>query len=127
MTTQSNETVTLYRPGKDITVVADAIAVGRRAVKVNASKVSGGNVHVIQAVAGNRPDGILAWDLASGETGAMVRDGVVFVDAGATVTTGQELEIDVTGRVITLASGKSIGKAWSDATVGNPCLVALSL
>lgn len=132
MTTQQNETTPLYRPGREITVVADAGVTGRRAVKVNATKVSGANVHVIQAVAGDRPDGIASNDLLTGETGFMHRDGVVFVDAGATVTTGQQVMIDATGRVITWVFAASnanyaVGKAWSDATVGNPCLVALSL
>lgn len=127
MTTQVNESVPLYRPGKEITYVGDAAILGRRAVKVNATKTSGNNLHVIQAVAGDRPDGIAMYDTAINETGGMHRDGVVFVDAGATVTAGQEVQVDATGRVITLAAGKSIGKAWSDATVGNQCLVALSL
>lgn len=125
-----NELQPLYEPGKRITIVADGAVSGRRAVKTNASKgmgFPGANLHVIQAVAGDRPDGIACWDLATTETGQMIRDGVVPIDAGATVTAGQEVQIDATGRVITLAAGKSIGKAWTDATVGNPCYVALSL
>lgn len=130
MPSDLNECIPLYEPGKRITIVADGAISGRRAVKVNASKgqgFPGANLHVIQAVAANRPDGIALWDLALNEVGGMIRDGVVPVDAGATVTAGQEVEIDATGRVITLAAGKSIGKAWTDATVGNPCYVALSL
>jgi hypothetical protein len=130
MTTVQNECIPLYEPGKRITIIADGGINGRRAVKVNASKgqtFPGANLHVIQAVAGDRPDGIALWDLLTNEVGGMIRDGVVPVDAGATVTAGQEVQVDATGRVITLAAGKSIGKAWTDATVGNPCYVALSL
>lgn len=130
MPSDLNECIPLYEPGKRITVVADGAISGRRAVKVNASKgqgFPGANLHVIQAVAGDRPDGIAIWDLVLNEVGGMIRDGVVPIDAGATVTAGQEVQVDATGRVITLAAGKSIGKAWTDATVGNPCYVALSL
>jgi hypothetical protein len=131
MASDSNECIPLYEPGKRITIVADGTVSGRRCVKVNASKTPGvfpgANLHVIQAVAGDRPDGVALWDLASTETGVMIRDGVVPIDAGASVTAGQEVQVDATGRVITLAAGKSIGKAWNDATVGNPCYVALSL
>lgn len=133
MTTQANESVPLYRPGKEITVVADGAISGKRAVKTNASKTSGNNLHVIQcAVLGERPDGIAMYDAATGETLGIHRDGVLFVDAGATVTAGQQVMVDGTGRVITWVFAASmanwpIGKAMSDATVGNPCLVALSL
>lgn len=130
MPSDLNECIPLYEPGKRITIVADGAISGRRCVKVNASKgqgFPGANLHVIQAVAGDRPDGVAIWDLVLNEVGAMIRDGVLPIDAGATVTAGQEVQVDATGRVITLAAGKSIGKAWTDATVGNPCYVALSL
>lgn len=133
MTTVQNELIPLYEPGKRITIVADGAISGRRAVKVNASKgqsFPGANLHVIQAVAGDRPDGIACWDLATTETGSMIRDGVVPIDAGATVTAGQQVMVDATGRVITyVVAGTNypIGKAWTDATVGNPCYVALSI
>lgn len=133
MTSVQNELIPLYEPGKRITIVADGAISGRRAVKVNASKgqgFPGANLHVIQAVAGDRPDGIATWDLATTEVGAMIRDGVVPVDAGATVTAGQQVMLDATGRVITyVVAGTNypIGKAWTDATVGNPCYVALTL
>jgi hypothetical protein len=102
-------------------------------VKVNASKVSGGNLHVVQvSVLGDRPDGIAMYDQAINEVGAMHRDGVVQVDAGASVTAGQQVMLDATGRAITWVFAASnantpIGKAWNDATVGNPVYVALSL
>lgn len=135
MTSVQNECVPLYESGDRVTIVADGAVSGRRAVKVNASKgvsFPGGNLHVIQAVAGDRPDGIAVWDLATGEVGGMIREGVVPVDAGATVTAGQQVMIDATGRVITWTFAASnanypIGKAWTDATVGNPCVVALAL
>lgn len=135
MTSVQNECVPLYEPGKRITIIADGACPGRRGVKVNASKgqgFPGANLHVIQAVAGDRPDGICLWDLLTTETGGMIRDGVVPVDAGATVTAGQKVMLDATGRVVTWTSAASeanncIGKAWTDATVGNPCYVALSL
>lgn len=129
MTTVQNECVPLYESGDRVTIIADGAISGRRGVKVNASKTltfPGANLHVIQAVAGDRPDGIAAWDLATGETGGMIREGVVPVDAGASVTAGQQVQLDATGRVITLAAGFAIGKAWTDATVGNPCYVALN-
>jgi Uncharacterized conserved protein (DUF2190) len=137
MTSVQNECIPLYEVGRRITVVADGAVAGRRGVKVNASKVQnqtlGANLHVIQvAVAGDRPDGIAVCDAATGEVGGMIRDGVVPVDAGATVTAGQQVMMDTTGRVIPWTSAASeanyrVGKAWTDATVGNPCYVALSL
>lgn len=136
MTSVQNECIPLYEPGKRITIVADGAVSGRRLVKTNASKgqgFPGANLHVVQGtVAGDRPDGVSTWDLAITEVGAMVRDGVVPVDAGATVTAGQQVMMDTTGRVIPWVFAASmanwpIGKAWTDATVGNPCYVALSL
>jgi len=135
MTTVQNECVPIYESGDRVSIVADGAISGRRGVKINASKgvgFPGGNVHAVQAVAGDRPDGIAVWDLATGETGSMIREGVVPVDAGATVTAGQQVMLDATGRVITWTFAASnanfvVGKAWTDATVGNPCLVALSL
>lgn len=137
MPLQANECTPLYRPGKDVTTKADGAISGRRGVKLNASKLPsafpGDALHVIQcAVLGERPDGIAAGDQASGETGGMIRDGVVPIDAGATVTAGQQVMLDATGRVITWVFAASnanfvVGKAWNDATVGNPCYVALSL
>lgn len=136
MPSDVNECIPLYEPGKRITVVADGAISGRRGVKVNASKgmgFPGANLHVIQdATLGERPDGIALWDLALNEVGAMIRDGVVPIDAGASVTAGQQVMLDATGRVITWVFAASnanfvVGKAWTDATVGNPCYVALSL
>jgi predicted RecA/RadA family phage recombinase len=133
MTSVQNECVPLYEPGKRITIIADGAINGRRAVKTNASKgqtFPGANLHVIQAVAGDRPDGIALWDLASTETGGMIRDGVVPIDAGASVTAGTQVMVDATGRVVlyvVAGTNYPIGKAWTDATVGNPCYVALCL
>jgi hypothetical protein len=136
MTTVQNECVPLYEPGKRITIIADGTCNGRRLVKTNASKgqsFPGANLHVIQITAsGDRPDGVALWDILVTETGGMIRDGVVPIDAGASVTAGQQLMADTTGRVIPWTSAASeanfrVGKAWTDATVGNPCYVALSL
>jgi hypothetical protein len=127
MTATDNEIVVLYEPADRLTAYPDVAVVGRRAVKINASKASGANVHVVPCTAAAKPLGIAAYDAAIGETVTVVRMGVVSVDAGATVTAGQEVEIDATGRVITLASGKAIGLALNDATVGVICYVALAI
>jgi hypothetical protein len=134
MPATTNECIALYEPPNRVSCTASGTVSGRRGVKVSASKATTGATVVVTQVGtlGLRPDGIAAWDLASTEVGLMIRWGVVPIDAGNTVTAGQQVMLDATGRVITWVFAASnanfvVGVAWADATVGNPCLVALSL
>lgn len=44
--------------------------------------------------------------------------GTTVVEAGATVTRDQSLQLDATGRVIPLAAGAAVGRAMEDGTAG---------
>jgi hypothetical protein len=93
------------------------------------TSTDGGVMGVAPAGAGVRAIGVAAHDQATvgGMIGFVGTPGRVVVGtAGATVAVGAEVESDSTGRAITLASGKSLGKALSAATVGVDLYVKLS-
>lgn len=128
-----NEAAAIYEPPNRITAIADGTIRGRRFVKINASKLSGSPPHVVECgVLGERPFAVAAWDAVATDEFGTIRWGVVGCDAGATVTAGQQVMVDATGRVITWVfaasmANVSVGVALSDATVGTICYVALSL
>lgn len=127
MALPNNECIPIYEPGRNITGVVNTGAVtGKRFVKLAATKPSGGNIQIAPVTAGAiKPLGVAASDCNVADTVDVICGGIVPVTAGGTVTTGQELEIDSSGRVVTLASGRPVGLAVSDATVGNDCFVKL--
>jgi hypothetical protein len=51
--------------------------------------------------------------------------GVLLVFAGASITAGQEVQSDATGRAIPLASGKPNGVSRDSVSAGDLCRVAL--
>lgn len=131
----TNECVPLYEPASRVTMKAAGAISGRRLVVKDtvAKALTGVCASAIQAATlGLKCAGVAAYDAASTEEFTVIRQGVVPIDAGATVTTGDTVMVDSTGRVITwvwAANGANfqVGVAWTDATVGLPCYVALSL
>lgn len=128
MALPTNECIPYYEPGDRVTgQVVTAQVTGKRFVKLAASKASGSNVQIAPVTVGaTKPFGVAAADCAVGDTVVCyLGNFTVPVTAGGTITNGQELEIDSVGRVVTLASGRPVGFALSDATIGNDCIVHL--
>lgn len=84
----------------------------RRFVTVN----SDGNG--VLAGAGGVAIGASMNQVASGQV-LEVADGIVIVEAGATVAAGAEVQSDSTGRAITKAAGKGLGVAITGGDAGN--------
>jgi hypothetical protein len=128
MALNTNECIPFYEPGERITgSVITAQVTGKRFVKVAGSKANGLNVVIAPVTAGaTKPFGVAGADCAVGDTVVCYTGGyTVPVTAGGTVTAGQEVEIDSVGRVVTLASGRPVGLALSDATIGVDCTVRI--
>lgn len=122
----ANECNPLFRPGREITVLATATVTGKRCVGVSATRdATTGLIKVAHATAAGRALGVASADIASGATGSIKRGGVLPVTSGAGITAGVEVEVGTAGKVITLASGKAVGIAVE--TVGSAdvdCLIA---
>lgn len=128
MALPTNECIPLYEDGDRVTGVVTVGAVtGKRFVKLGATKPGGGNLQIAPITAGAiKPLGVASADCNVADTVTVLTGNqIVPVTAGGTVTTGQQVEIDSSGRVVTLASGIAVGLACSDATIGLDCFVKL--
>lgn len=128
----ANECIPLFKPGEDVTCYATAAVTGKRFVNVSADRQTSGTatgdlISVAPASAAGDAFGVAAYDAAINTLVAVVTDGIVPVTAGGTVTAGQRVEIDASGRAVTLASGIAVAKAVSSATSGNDVFVQLRL
>jgi hypothetical protein len=123
----ANENRPLFRPGRDITALTTAAVTGKTFVDISAAPdTTTGQLKVAPAAAAAKALGVAAFDAASGATVAILRGGVVEVTAGGAITAGAEVEVNASARAITLASGKSVGKAVSSASAnGDTIFVAL--
>lgn len=121
----SNVATPLFRPGFDLTVRATGTVIGKRFVKISATRASDGLIQVAQATAGVAGFGVATADIASGALGTIMRIGILPVTAGGTITAGAQVEIDSVGRAIALASGIAVGTAVESGTTGNDVMVAL--
>lgn len=136
-----NTCTPLFDGGDDpITVRASAGVTGKRFGAISANIQSGpdittavlpttwdgGNLQAATCGAGLKADGVFAYDAASGAIVPFWQSGnVVPVTAGGTVTAGQEVEVGATGKAITLAAGKAVGKAYTSAVLDADCYVEL--
>lgn len=78
----------------------------------------GGNLIAAAApAAGGLSSGVAMWDAASGAKVGIIRGGgtMLPVTSGAAIAVGQELQVDVQGRVIPFAAGRRVGVAHSAA------------
>lgn len=135
----TNDSIPYYTPGGTLTATCTIAVTGRRFVKISANKEAGpalntssagSNFQVAPAtVAGSAPFGVAAYDGALNEKIPIFTDGYVTeVEAGAAIVAGVELEIDASGRVITLATGKKVGMALSAASaLGQIAIVHIRL
>ena len=124
----ANECKPLFRPGDQITVLATGAVTGSTFVDVSATRdTATGLVKVNTASSAAAAFGVASADIASGEKGSVIREGVVFVTAGGSITAGAQVEVGSSGKAVALASGVAVGKALETGSNNNPVLVALNL
>lgn len=123
----ANEAKPLFRPGANVTVKTTAAVTGKTFVGVSAAPDADGLIKAATATAATKAFGVAARDIASGDTGLILRGGIVNVTAGGTIAAGAEVEVGSGGKAVTLASGKSVGTAVNAGTSNNDVLVALDI
>ncbi|MDH3026829.1 DUF2190 family protein [Gordonia alkanivorans] len=120
-----NESKPLFRPAATITARATAAVTGGRLVAP--SGPYDGNFPVAHCGDGASPLGVAAADIALGQLGTLLREGIVPVTAGGSITAGAALQSDAQGRVVTRTTGRTVGVAVATGTSGLPVQVALSI
>lgn len=133
----ANDCIPYKLPGEDFTGQVTAAVTGKRFLKISGNRTSGpglsstaegSNYKVATAAAGDHAIGVSKYDQATvgGKVG-VIREGIVPVTAGATITAGQAVQSDATGQAIPLAAGVKLGVAMADAASGADAEIALML
>lgn len=122
----ANECIPHYRPGGDVTAVTTGAVTGKTFVDLSAALTTG-LPSVNTATAAGKSVGVAASDAASGKRVAIIRGkGTILpVTAGGTIAYGAEVEVGSSGKAVTLASGKAVGRAWSAGTNNNDVVIEL--
>ena len=124
----NNESIPLFRPGRDVTGQPSAAVTGKRFVKISDDRdANSGLFTIAPSAAGSRPFGVAAYDAAIGEPVPVIREGIVPVQAGATITFDQALEVGADGKAVPSSTGVVVGKAISGATSGQDVFIALNI
>ncbi|UEA58575.1 DUF2190 family protein [Gordonia otitidis] len=121
----ANETKPLFRPGASVTIRATTALSGGRLVAI--ASAYDGNFPTKLCPAGAKPFGVATADIASGALGTALREGIIPLIAGASITAGTQVESDAQGRVIPLNTGIPVGTAVEAGTTGLPVAVALDV
>lgn len=125
----ANESIPVFRPGRDLTVTASGAITGKTFVNISTGYVLATGVipTVVTATAAGLSLGVAAFDAASGATLPVIAGGgqVTPVTAGGTIAVGAEVEVGASGRAVTIASGIKRGRALSAGTSGNDVLIQL--
>ena len=124
----ANECIPLFRPGADVTCLTTGAVTGKTFVDISATRdAATGLFKVATAAAGAKAFGVATYDAASGARVPVIAGPghIVPVTARATIAFGAEVEVGGTGGVITLASGKAVGKALEAGTNGNDIFIEL--
>ena len=115
----ANECIPLYQPGKHLTAtVAGAAVTGKTFVDISGATLNpatGALISVATATAAGKILGVAAFDAGLAAQLSVIGEGVVPVTAGAAITAGAEVEVGASGKAITLASGKAVGRALTTA------------
>lgn len=115
----ANECIPLFRPGSDVTALTTANVTGKTFVDVSATRdATTGLIKVATATAAARAWGVAAYDATSGNRVAVIcgPGTIAPVTAGGTIAFGAEVEVGASGKAVTLASGKAVGKAVEAGT-----------
>lgn len=124
----ANECIPLFRPGGDITCLTTGAVTGCTFVDISATRdATSGLIKVATAAAAAKGFGVASKDAASGDRVVVINGPgqIVPVFARGTVAFGAEVEVGGTGGVVTLASGKAVGKAVEAGTNGNLIFIEL--
>lgn len=134
----SNLATPLYEDGDELTCFCTANVTGKTFVKISADRqaggfpagitdqITGGNVSVAPAGAGDKVFGVAQYDQVSGNLVTVQRAiKVMPVTAGAAITAGQEVQSDASGHAIPLAAGKAAGLAIGNAANTADAQIAL--
>jgi len=124
----ANEAIPLFRPGSDVTCLTTGAVTGKTFVDVSATVDSTtGLIKVATASAGAKALGVATYDAASGARVPVIcgPGTIVHVTGGAAITAGAEVEVGTGGKVITLASGKAVGKSLGTGANNTDTLIRL--
>ena len=124
----TNECIPLFRPGSDVTCLTTAAVVGKTFVDISATRdATEGLFKVATATSAARAFGVAAYDAASGARVPVIAGPgtIVPVTAGGAITAGAEVEVGASGKAVTLASGKAVGKALETGANNVDCFVRL--
>lgn len=128
-----NDCIPVFESADRVTGQASAIISGKRFIKVSANKTSalvpsnqatpqignsdpteGGVYQFAQCVLNDASIGVSTWDAAVGEKVGAIREGIVPVAAGSTITFGQLVGADANGMAIPAsASIRVLGMAMT--------------
>ncbi|HEY8354428.1 MAG TPA: capsid cement protein [Methylophilaceae bacterium] len=123
----ANEVAPLFRPGHQISVVADGADItGGTFVTVSDGRGADGVIKVAKANAGGAAFGVAASDIKKDGIGSVIREGVVPVAATGQISAGGLVEVGSDGTAVANSSGVAVGMAVDDAADG-VVFVALSL
>lgn len=124
----ANECTPLFRPGADVTCLTTGAVTGKTFVDISAARdASTGLIKVATATAAGLKFGVAAYDAASGARVPVVRGkgSIVPVTAGGTIAAGAEVEVGSSGKAVTIASGKAVGRTIEAATNSNDVFIEL--
>lgn len=124
----ANECIPLFRPGADVTCLTTGAVTGKTFVDISATRdATTGLFKVATAAAASKALGVAAYDAASGARVPVIAGPghIVPVTARGAITAGAEVEVGGTGGIVTLASGKAVGKALETGSNGNDCFIEL--
>jgi hypothetical protein len=113
----ANDCIPVFESADRVTGQATAAINGKRFIKISANKTSslipsgaaqvgasdpteGGNYSFAQCVLNDAAIGVSTWDAAIGEKVGAIREGIVPVAAGSTITFGQLVGSDANGMAI---------------------------
>jgi hypothetical protein len=130
----SNECIPYYDEGDELTVHAANALTGKRFARITGRQAGkragtginagldtsgiGGNYLADVPVGAEKCHGVVQYDVAAGDKVTLLKQKILPVTCGATVTTGSEVEVDSQGRVVNLAAGKAVGQCLFGNTIG---------
>lgn len=121
----ANECTPLFVDGDVVTGLTTAAVTGKRFLGISGDRDAFGMIKVAPATAALRAFGVAGYDAGSGATVPVIREGIVPVTAGGSITAGAEVEVGTGGKAVTLATGKAVGYAVGTGSTDADVFVAL--
>jgi hypothetical protein len=132
----ATELIARFKPGENVPAFCAAQVFAGRFVMINGAKTTQGDYQVVLATAGAGAFGVAERD--SGPTthpsdawtrrvNVVRRGAIAWVIAGAAVAAGAEVGSDATGRAVTYATGKILGRVVGNAAAAAGDLLEIDL